>query len=221
MLFRNCPFKSFCYPFIEAHAVMGCPHGKALMNIRIQTHIECAGKRLLRRFALLGAILKIHLNGFRQRGLEFINGTPLKGNDIGKVQYIAMKNVGIRVVFKTALIPLVCKYAHSITPAFSRKRRTDLIAPLSVSGCGCGRWKVAISVPIINLTREPLPSFMMPPQALNKLSISLQAIAGLTGSVKIAIRVLRWLLFIEEWYYFLVNSQVANANHSCGPRAPT
>jgi hypothetical protein len=60
---------------------------------------------------------------------------------------------------------------------------------------------------MINHTREPLPPLIVPPQALNKLSISLQAIAGLTGSVKIAMSVLRWLLFIRLWYYFLVISQ--------------
>ena len=87
---------------------MGCSHGKAQMGFRIQTYIECAGKRLLRLLAFLGAILKVHLNGFSQRLLEFVNGSALKGNDIGKVQNIAVKDVGIRVVFKTALIAFVC-----------------------------------------------------------------------------------------------------------------
>ena len=77
---------------------MGCLHGKALMDFRIQTHIERAGKWFLWLFPFLGAILKIHFNGFSQRVLEFINRTTLKGDDIGKVQYIAVKNVGVRVL---------------------------------------------------------------------------------------------------------------------------
>jgi hypothetical protein len=95
-----------------------------------------------------------------------------------------------------------------------KKRRTDFTAPLSVSGCGCGRWNVAASLSIINQTREPRPSLILPPQALNRLSISLQAIVAPAGSAKIVERVLRWLLFIGIWYYFLIVGQAVQKAES-------
>jgi len=43
VLFRGCLFKSISHPFVEAYAVMSGLHGKALVDFRIQAHIECSG----------------------------------------------------------------------------------------------------------------------------------------------------------------------------------
>src|SRR5260370_25406136 len=75
----------------------------------------------------------------RESLLQFRHGFPLEGDDIPKIDHLAMENPGILVVFDGRLIAFVGHHGHGVIPASVRKRRTDLTAPLSVSFWGCGR----------------------------------------------------------------------------------
>ena len=77
------------------------------MQFRINTHIETPGKWFLRRFFSLFAQVKIIFNGISQCRFQLVNGAPLKSNDISNVQHIAVKNIGVRIVFKTTLIAFI------------------------------------------------------------------------------------------------------------------
>lgn len=189
-------FQCIGNPFVETDAVLCGFHGQAQMNFRFYSHIKCAGKRFFRGFSCLSAQIEVIFNRVSHGLFQFINGSALKSNNIPEMKYIAMKNIGIRIIFETALVPFVTDNIHGLTPICSKKRLTDFKAPLSVFGCGWGRWKVATFLPKINQTREPLPSLIVPPEALNSSSISAHLMSDLTGLAKIAPSVLRCLLFI-------------------------
>lgn len=100
------------YPFIKAHAVAGGLHSNFLVKFRRNTHVETSGKRLVRFFSFAFAVFQVHFNRFRKGRFQFIDGAPLKSDHIIDVQHIAVKNIGIQVVLKAALIAFIGKNAH-------------------------------------------------------------------------------------------------------------
>ena len=114
----------------------------------------------------------------------------------GQVQHLAVEQVGLWIVLEAPLITFVAQYIHGVTPASLRSRRTDRTEPLSVTGCGWGRWNTAYLPFNSTRIREPRPSVTSAPQARNRLSMSPQAMDGLIGSLKTASSVRRCLLFM-------------------------
>jgi hypothetical protein len=93
---------------------------------------------------------------------------------------------------------------HGVIPASRKNRRTDLSAPLSVSFAGCGRWNTASTPFRLTRTRDPRPSEIVAPAAMNNASMSTHGTLARTGSAKTACNVLRCLPRINDdtrtWY---------------------
>ena len=198
VMFQNSFFYGVIHPVIEAHSLTGGCMRCFLVQFRGNSHIKTPRVGFFGSFAFLRTKIQVVFHRISQSCFQLINGTPLKRNHIVNMQHVTVKNIGFRVVLKTPLIAFISKYAHGFTPAFSRKRLTDFTAPLSVTGCGCGRWNVARTLFNSTRTREPRPSLISAPQAVNRLSISTHAIDGLTGLANIATSVLRCLLFMVK-----------------------
>jgi hypothetical protein len=80
-------------------------------------------------------------------------------------------------------------HCHGTTPASRKNRRTDLSAPLSVSLWGWGLWNTASTPFRLTLIRDPRPSEIEAPAAMNSASTSDHGTLARSGSVHIAAKV--------------------------------
>lgn len=183
-------------PSIQTHSCISSLLSNLLMQVGRNPNIKPPRKRLFRLFANFFAQQQIIFHRISQSLFQFINGTSLECNHIIEMQDFPVKNVGILVVFKFALIAFIGHSVHGFSPIFAKYRLMDFTAPLSVVGCGCGRWNTATCLSQINQTRDPRPSLIVPPYAWKTPSISAHAMAALTGSANMTSKVLRCLLFM-------------------------
>ena len=151
----------------------------------------------LRAFTNLGASGHIVFNSFLECLTQLINRSAREMNYIADTGNIPMKCVIARFKFKRSNVAFVVKSVHSSISIWSRKRRTDLTAPLSRTGLGCGRWIRRITPSgDTNRTRDPSPSSFRQPIPSNSASTAAQAISSRSGLDRMASRVFLCLLFI-------------------------
>lgn len=131
--------QSSFYPMIDADSITVGLYRDFLMQFGGNAHIEFAGKGLFRRFSYFSAKIKVVFNGISQCLFQFIYRTALESYNIVQIQNFTVKDIRIRIILKSALIAFISKYIHGVIPILSKKWRTDLTAPLSVTGRGCGR----------------------------------------------------------------------------------
>ena len=129
--------KLFNDPGIEAFAGNACREIDLAMKLRRNAGDELARKWFVRLLATLLAEREVIVNRFLEGRLQFGNGFALEGDNVPRVENLAVEDSRLVVEFNFANIAFV--FHHGITPASIRNRRMERTAPLSVSFCGCGR----------------------------------------------------------------------------------
>src|ERR1700689_388590 len=109
------------------------------MQFRLSADHELSGERFLRLLAARRAKRQVILNRRGEGSFQFVHGLSLERDDIAQIDDLAMKQSGILAEFDDRFITVEMHRAHGSPPASRKNRRTDLTAPLSVSGRGCGR----------------------------------------------------------------------------------
>ncbi len=93
------------------------------MNFRIDPRDELSRERFVGRFTSLLAKCEIIVDRCAELSLRVRNRSALKGDDIANAQDLAMKQIGIGVIFGAAEIVLIRSEnagtfnLHSVTPA--------------------------------------------------------------------------------------------------------
>src|SRR5947209_3381185 len=98
---------------------------------------ELTREGLVRLFPALRAECEIIVDRSLEGCFQFGDALSLEGDHVARVEDFAMENPRFVVEFDFANITLV--FHHGVTPAWTRNRRMERTAPLSVSFCGCGR----------------------------------------------------------------------------------
>ncbi len=148
---------------------------------------QFSGKGFFRHSPVFGTPSKIVVHRAVERRFEFVDGCARKVDHIPDALDGAMKQAVVRVQPDRRRVSFIGR--HGVTPASPGNRRRATMAPLSVSGLGCGRWKTARTPFTAILTREPAPSVIVAPWARRRVSISLHRMLERTGLSNIAARV--------------------------------
>jgi len=157
-------------PIVQTLPIARTQLDKTAVEHGINPKKESTRKGLVRLLTPQFAELQIVVDGVPERLLELFHSGSLEGDHISKSNHFTVENLGIGIESHGPAISLVCH--HGFTPASLKNRRTDRIAPRSVVGCGCGRWKTARTPFNATRTLEPLPSVTSAPSAWNKASTS-------------------------------------------------
>ncbi len=188
IIFGRCGFRNSIHdPLIERSSGTFCGFIGHGVHLGIQSERKATRVRLLGLDPLLGAELQIVIDAVFERILQFSHRPCRKMNHIGDIGNTAMK--GGVVLFPPNIGHKSSIALHGLTPACSKNSHRATIAPLSVVGRGCGRWKVATSPFRRTRIRDPRPSETSAPIATSIRSISCHRMSLATGLRNSLVRV--------------------------------
>ena len=190
---RRRPLQRLYDECVDAFATARGGGSDPAMQLGRYPHREIPRISPVRLFAALPAPVDVIGDGIGEGDLQLIERPPLEGQHIARVDHLTVKQPGLLVEFYGRDIAIMGHRGHGITPASRKNLRTDLRAPLSVSFAGCGRWNTASTPFRLTRTRDPRPSEIAAPAAMNSASTSAHGSLARTGSAKTACRVVRCL----------------------------
>ena len=189
--------QDFCRPLVQAFAGRfgGSRHGS--VDFSVYPDQEFAGIWFVRLLAKRCTGIEVVVDSFTKRVFQFGNRLSVETDNIPDADNAADKNTVFGIKFNASGIAFVGHCVHGFILNCVKKSLAPLTQYRRAALSGCGRWNVARTPSFSEVIEEPFPSTILQPTATSKASMSRHSACPLTGSVKMVLRVFRFLLFMS------------------------